>query len=461
MRPFIKKTPRAFIRVLTGVVALLALTGTAVSTAAAQQAVQESVRKNDGGLFAVLEHVHQTHPRLAAERAGLEKADAYIREQKGELLPTLSARASATSSLTEPGAFGSLNGETGDVGFELSQPLYRGGSTMARIREAEDFSEAQSERYRRVENDVLLEAVQAHIALVRDDEHVRLREKNITNLEKHLESENTRFDLGANTATDVNQAKARLAAARAEAQRARGNLAASVADYVRVSGRQPPDISGISLPQAVLADHLPSLATLETALAAAGKISPDILAAQLEESANRQAQRAIKGEYYPAVTLTGQAQRTYKPVFAPGIDYQDQSRIVLEASIPLYKGGRTTARLNQARHDGNKLRMETLDTAREVTRRVTTAWENLQAAKAEADARQVQVDAEALALDGARAEFTLGGRTSLDVLDAEQEKLDAELALLSARHDVILAEFDLLAATGQMTWDVLHTALQH
>lgn len=414
-----------------------------------------------GGLFAVLEHVHLTHPRLLAERAGLDKSAAYLREQQGGLLPELSARTSATGSLTEPGAFGSLNGETGDVGLELSQPLYRGGSTMARIREAEDFAAIQAESYRRAENDVLLEAVQAHIALVRDGGYVGLRESNIVNLEQHLESEKTRFELGANTATDVNQAKARLAAARAEAQRARGDLAATVAGYVRVTGKQPPEIAGMSLPPALLAGHLPSLASLDAALAAAAKISPDILAARLEESANKQAQRAIKGEYYPAVTLTGQAQRTYKPVFAPGIDYQDQSRIVLEASIPLYKGGRTTARLDQARHEGNRLRMQALDTERDVTRRVTAAWENLQAARAEADARQVQVEAEALALDGARAEFQLGGRTSLDVLDAEQEKLDAELALLAARHDVILAEFDLLAATGQMTWEVLRTALRH
>ena len=445
MRRFIKKNLAVF--------TFLVLTAAAVSAATAQT--------GGGGLFSVLEHVHQTHPRLMAERAGLEKSAAYLREQKGALLPTISARASATGSVTEPGAFGSLNGETGDVGLELSQPLYRGGSNMARIREAEDFAAIQAESYRRAENDVLLEAVRAHIALVRDGERVRLRENNIINLEKHLQSENMRFDLGANTSTDVNRAKARLAATRAEAQRARGDLAAAVADYVRVTGRQPPDISGISLPRAVLGDYLPSLARLEAALQAAGKISPDILAAQLEESANKEAQRAIKGEYYPAVTLTGQTQRTFKPVFAPGIDYQDQSRIVLEASIPLYQGGRTMARLNQARHDGNRLRMEVLDAEREVTRRVTTAWENLQAARAEADARQVQVEAEALALDGVQAEFGLGGRTSLDVLDAEQEKLDAELALLSARHDVILAEFDLLAATGQMTWDVLAGPLQH
>lgn len=447
-----KKSPPIFTRVLTGVLALLVL---AVPVPAALAQGQ------GGGLFTVLEHVHQTHPRLLAERAGLEKSEAYLREQTGDLLPTLSARASATGSLTEPGAFGSLNGETGDVGLELSQPLYRGGSTMARIREAEDFAQIQEENYRRAENDVLLEAVRAYIALVRDDGRVRLRENNIINLEKHLESEKTRFDLGANTSTDVNRAKARLAATRAEAQRARGDLAAGVADYVRVTGRQPPDTDGISLPRAVLTDYLPALASREAALEAAGKISPDILAAQLEENANKQAQRAIKGEYYPAVTLTGQTQRTFKPVFAPGIDYQDQSRIVLEASIPLYKGGRTTARLDQARHDGNRLRMQVMDARRDVTRRVTTAWENLQTAQAEADARQVQVEAETLALDGVKAEFGLGGRTSLDVLDAEQEKLDAELALLSARHDVILAEFDLLAATGQMTWDVLAGALKH
>jgi len=446
---------RCFIYKSLWVLALLVLTASSTSVALAQDGA------TDGGLFTILEHVQKTHPRLAAERAGLDKAQAYIREQKGDLLPTLSARASATSSLTEPGAFGSLSGETGDVGLELSQPLYRGGSTMARIREAEDFSDLQSERYRRVENDVLLEAVEAHIALVRNNEHVRLRENNISNLEKHLESEKTRFDLGANTSTDVNQAKARLASARAEAQRARGDLAASVADYVRVTGKQPPDISGISLPQAMLGEKLPSIATLDAARAAAGRINPDILAARLEENANKQAQRAIKGEYYPAVTLTGQTQRSYKPVFAAGVPYQDQSRIVLEASIPLYKGGRTTARLSQSKHDGNRLRMEAVDTEREVTRRVTTAWENLQAVQAEVAARQVQVDAESLALEGARAEFTLGGRTSLDVLDAEQEKLDAELALLSARHDVILAEFNLLASTGQMTWDVLEVALGH
>jgi len=409
----------------------------------------------ESGFAEMLLHVHETHPQLLAARASLDAAGADRREAQSGFYPTAHVRAGASSHITEPGAFGALNGETADIGLSVTQPLYRGGRTTAHLRAAEIFVEIAREHLKETENTVLLEAVAVHIALVREEKDLRLREKNIENLQQHLEAEQLRLDLGAATRTDVNQARARLAGSEAEAQRARGRLETAKARFLRVTGKQPEYRENAALPAAVLTARLPSLSSVETALEAAFEHHPLLRAARLEEEANRAAQRAASGERYPELSLTGQTRRTYSPAFAPGETYQDQSQLGLEAVIPLYSGGAVTARVNRARHDGNRLRMQSRDTEREIAERVAAVWEELKSAKAEKQARRIQLEAEEEALSGTRAEYELGARTALDVLDAERDYLDAGLALLTARHDVVLAEYRLLAATGQMRLDTL------
>ncbi len=399
----------------------------------------------------VLQHVAETHPSLEAERARLSSTQEGVRQAASNWFPSVTASGSASSALTEPGAFGSNSGETANVGLSVTQPLYRGGQTVSRVKEANHFVDAQKETLKSVEQTILLSAVTAYIALIRDYKVVSLRSQNVENLETHLESEEVRFELGENTVTDVSQSKARLAAAKAEQQKAKGQLINTEAAYMRVVGQKSPDISSISLPSLELLKMFENLSDLDRAIATSYEMHPDILLARITAQANKADQRAIKGELYPTLSVVGETGRTFRPVFASGEAYQDTSSVALQARVPLYLGGETRSRLKQSQLDGNRLRLEVLDVEREIRERVTTAWQNLHIAKAEVGSRETQVEAERLALDGTREEYDLGGRTTLDVLDAQQEKLDADVALVSAKHDVVLAEFQLLAATGQLT----------
>lgn len=411
------------------------------------------------GLKAILSHVREYHPGLKAARADLSRVQEQVNQAKSGWRPEVSASASATSSLTEPGSFGTNAGETAGLGLSVVQPLYRGGQTVSRTKEAKYFVAVQEETVKALERDVFLEAISSYIGLLRDSKVVKLRQQNIENLKNQLESEKVRFDLGENTITDVSQAKARLSAAKADLERAKGQLVNSEASYVRVVGNLAPDANDISLPVLAVQEHFGSLKTLEQALEEAYKIHPDIVLTRMTGEANAAQQRAIKGELYPSVSVVGQVQRTIRPIFATNEAFQDQSSIAIQADIPLYQAGDTRSRLKQARFDGNKIRMQVLDVERDIKQQVTTAWQNLAVAKAEVGARATQVEAESLALDGTREEFNLGGRTTLDVLDAEQDKLDADVALVTAKHDVVSAEFNLLAVTGQLTLEKIYDLL--
>jgi len=394
-------------------------------------------------LAEVLRHSYLTNPALNAAKADIKAVTETLAVALSNYRPTVAAGASATTQINEPVSFGSPSSDQQDIGISVSQPLYRGGRTSAAVKAADEQIQATRAQFDSLVQDLFLNIIVAYLNVLENEEVLGLRENNESVLETQLEANSARFELGDRTLTDVSQAESRLAAARAERVAASASLRTAHAVFERLTGLQP---SGLMIPQSKFEfiGHLEDLQ--KTAL----NVHPDVRAAEFQAQVSTAEAREVLGELLPELTLNGSATRTFNPTFAAN-SYSDNSRLTLDANIPLYLGGAARARYRQSQYNVESDKYQSIDVRRDVERYVVESWEALQAAKARVTARQLQVEASTLAFEGVSEESRFGSRTTLDVLDAEQERLNAEVDLVSAEFDEIEARYILLAATGQLT----------
>lgn len=404
---------------------------------------------------------YESNPTLSAERARLRATDEEIARARAGFMPNLDATGEVgvrnqqldpkvRSPLT-PRVRGAqqnpLRQSEGTVhpkgyAFTLTQPVFRGLRTINAIREAKATIYAGRESLRSVEQDTLLNAVTAYMDVVRDQAIVRLRENNVKVLSEQLTATKDRFEVGEVTKTDVAQAEARRAGALSELSAAQADLKASRAVYRQIIGHSP---SHLQNPPPILA-HLPQ--SLTEALRIGDAESPDILEAIFLEEAATYSMKQIIGETLPEVSVEAQYRERFEPSF--NTREQEETTVTGRLTVPLYSGGEPSARARQARKVREQRRREII-AARDQTRaEVVAAWSQLEAARAQIISDEAQSRANRIALNGVREEEKVGQRTILDVLDAEQEFLDSQVALVGTRRDMVVASFTLYAAIGRL-----------
>lgn len=390
-----------------------------------------------------LAEAYLNNPELNAARAELRGVDETYAQAMSGYRPQVSGEVSYTSSHYSGDLLDS-HADPKDIALSVRQPLYRGGTTQATVDQSLNQIKAQRALLHLTEQEVLLAAVTAYMDVRRDHELLGLNLNNENVLKEHLEASRKRFSVGDITKTDVSQAESRLADATARRVRAEGALRASSARFERTIGQAPP----AELPAPAARPALPE--TLDAAIQQAEAQNPNIHFADFTHAAAQANTRAVKGELLPQVDLTGSLGRTYDP--AQRIDDDvNTTNIGVLATIPLYTGGAVDARVRQSRQIETQRRQQRQEAGRSVRQTVIDAWAELGAAEAEMQARQAQIEAAALALEGVRIERDYGSRTTLDLLDAEQEYLDAQVARVTAERDRIVAEYRLASALGQLT----------
>ncbi|MEK7245618.1 MAG: TolC family outer membrane protein, partial [Pseudomonadota bacterium] len=326
--------------------------------------------------------------------------------------------------------------------IELSQPLFRGGRTSAATSEAENNVKAERARLKAVEQKVLLEAATAYLDLYREIAVLDLNRGNEQVLRRQLEATRDRFQVGEITRTDVFQAEARLARATAERIKAEGDLEISRASYVKVVGAAPP--AQLTLPPSP--DRLPD--EKDKAIRDAAVHNPAVIAAEFDQRAAKDRIAGAEGELLP----------TFRIVASAGKDWEssnESSRISnleakLKFSMPLYEAGATYARVRGAKQTAAE-RQNLIDKERrDAVQTATRAWDTLLSARARVDSFDSQIKAATVALEGVEREAAVGSRTVLDVLNAEQELLDAKVNHVRAQRDELVAAFELKSAIGHL-----------
>jgi outer membrane protein len=388
-----------------------------------------------------LSAAYQSNPTLRAERANLRATDELVPQALSGWRPTITGQATADHIWTNSSLGGASELNQADINISLSQPLFRGFKTVEGTKAAEARVKAGRQQLLATEQSVLFGGVQAYANVVRDRQILALRRKNIGFLQKQLSASTARFNAGELTRTDVAQARASLSGARAQLAAAQAQLQVSDANYLAIVGREPGKLSAPRMakrPQ-----------SLDVALSIAQETNPSILAAaQIEDFAEHNIE-VIKGDLLPSLTLNGSLDHSINPnSFTSTID---TARISGVLTVPIYEAGRIFSQVRQAKETASQNRVQVIGAVRTVRENVSNAWNGLIADGQSLASTRDQMAAAALALDGIQQEYQVGSRTTIDVLNAQQTLLSAQITEVQAIREQVVASYQLQQAMGHLT----------
>ncbi|WP_247874285.1 TolC family outer membrane protein [Azospirillum sp. TSH58] len=405
-----------------------------------------------------LAQAYSNNPALAAQRARQRAVDESVPQALSGYRPTVRATAgitrNASNSTFQGGETGSENNAK-SVGVSATQPLYDATVGPA-VRRAERTVEAQRATVLANEQQILLNAAAAYLDVVQNQAVLELQANNEQVLRRQLDAARDRFRVGEYTRTDVSQSESRLAASIAARISAEGTLQASRATYERVVGSMP---GKLKAPKPKF--KLPG--TLDEVVEMARSNNPSVLSATYTEAAQREAVDQQFGRLLPSANLSAQANRTIDAGRSSGIDIkrQDGAQLTAQITIPLYQAGLPEALTREAKHTANQARLQIDDTRRQAVEAAISAWQGLQAARASIESYNSQIRAAEIALEGVRQEAQVGSRTVLDVLNQEQELLNARVNLVRAQRTEMVQAFTVLGAIGQLTARQLNLPVQY
>lgn len=392
-----------------------------------------------------LSAAYLNNPTLRAQRAAVRAVDESVPQALAGWRPTvtLSANGGLANSTSEVGNV-SRDQDLTPRGYDLAvtQPLFRGFRTIAATDRAQNSVRAAQAGLTATEQDVLLAAATAYVDVIEAEAVVELTTNNVEVLERQLEATRDRFRVGEVTRTDVAQAEARVAGAVSDRISAESQLQATRATYERVVGAVPGTVE-----QPSELGNQPE--SLEQAVHLAITTAPGVVARQYTADAAVAGIDEVRGELLPTVNLRA----------AFGEDWErtqedastESTSITVQATVPLYQAGAVYSRLREQKHRAGQNRIEVDEARFQAREAAVQAWENLAAARASIESLSAQVEAAQIALEGVQREAQVGARTVLDVLDQEQELLNARVSLVRSQRNSYVAGYQLLAAVGRMT----------
>jgi outer membrane protein len=405
-----------------------------------------------------LVQAYQNNPSLNAQRAALRAVDENVPQALSGYRPKLSFTANGGYNyfsqinktvnqqvFPNQAIYTNIGESLGTRGFGVTgtQTLYNGFQTANRTRQAESQVMGARETLRVTEQQVLLDAATAYMNLIRDQAILDLNRRNVEVLTEQLKQTRDRFKAGEVTTTDVAQAESRLAAGRSALLQAQSNYVTSRANYRRVIGVDPGRLA-----PGTPVDRL-SPATLHRAIIDGETQSPSVLAAVYGVDIAELAVKISEAALYPNLGLTASYTQSYDTV--PQSLRQTNVSILGQLTVPIYQGGAEYSAIRQSKETVGQLRLN-LDVNRDQARAtVVQSWGQLDATRAQIEATTAQVNASEIALNGVREEARVGQRTTLDVLNAQQELVNARVALVTAQHDRVVASYTVLAAVGGLS----------
>jgi outer membrane protein len=400
-----------------------------------------------------LASAYNTNPTLQAARASQRGVDEDVVIQRAAGLPRLMGEASYSEVLddtySDPGNLYPNRQASGTL--SLSVPVYSGGAVRNSVRAAKTRVKAGQADLRATESSVFSQVTAAYMDVILNEALVGLNANLVKVLSVNLQATSDRFEIGDLTRTDVAQSSARLELAKGDWRTAQANLVESRERYIKLVGHAPGSLTP--------PPPLPNMpATPDEAAAIALQFNPDLIAAQERAQAAGYDIKVAGSGRLPTVELFTQGNVTdtlgsgslaVGTGGGSGIDRTTSATAGVRATIPLYQGGRPAAQERQAQAGAAAALEQQIAIERDVIAQVRAAYSSWQAAHAIIDSTQTAVSAAELSLEGVQAENTVGNRTILDILNAEQELRNARVQLVTAQRNAYVAGFTLLAAMGK------------
>ncbi len=397
-----------------------------------------------------LESAYATNPNLTGARAGQQAIDETVPLAKSQGRPNASASVNYVENIYDTSSGQAFsNARSVSVGPTIQVPLYSGGAIKNGIRAAETRVLAGRESLRATESSLFSAVVGAYMDVIRDESVVSLNRAQVGVLQVNLQATRDRFEIGDLTRTDVAQSEARLATAISNMESARANLIRSKEVYIQLVGKAPEDL-----------EAPPPLPNLPEAPDMAVKIAlennPDLAAAKKQYEAAVWDRTSANAARLPSVVgfTSGSYNNTLGSASiggqSNGVDQSSTSaQIGVRVNVPLYQGGGPAAQIRQAQARVSQAQEAEIAAERDAIAQTRASYASWRASMEVITSSERAVSANELSLEGVRAENTVGNRTILDILNAEQELLNSKVNLVAARRNAYVAGFSLLAAMGR------------
>ena len=408
-----------------------------------------SIPAEAGTLRGALVKAYQANPTLTGARATQRviDEDAAIARARGR--PRVDGTADYTENVLRSSNSFASPVRQATAGVNLSVPIYQGGAIRNAVRAADARVESGLANLRDTEASLFSQVVGAYMDVIRDEAIVSLNQQNVRVLNVNLQASRDRFEIGDLTRTDVAQSQARLAIARSDLENAEARLIDSREQYIRLVGEAPGTLEA--------PPPLPNLpASPQVAVTVALDNNPALIAAQRDRDAARFDVGVARAGRLPQISAVGGGNYTnfLNSIDSgiTGVDFANTAKTAsagIQATIPLFQGGLPAAQTRQAQARESRAIEAVIEVERSIIAQTRAAYSSWQASNAVIVSSQTAVDANTLSLEGTRAENSVGTRTILDILDAEQELLNAQVQLVTARRNSYVAGFSLLAAMGQ------------
>lgn len=398
-----------------------------------------------------LESAYNNNADIRERRQRLKAVDEELALARAGWLPTLEASTTVGAANTRSTApfYESRNIEKKEYfqrELKLTQPLWRGGGTFASVRGAKRRIIAGRSELRAVEQNALLAAAVAHLDLAKQTEILNFARYNSRVLENHKRASEDRFAVGEVTRTDVAQAEARLAAAKAEEVEAEGQLRAAQANYLEIVGESAQVVENPSTNalQEMFADNFPrSIDDTEQRMLSN---NPELVALADYERAARDQVDVESSSFLPQLSLEASQARSVNTQFEGGTS--DDSRVAINLKVPIYRGGETSARVRRSKQEASLAVTNREQARRRLLRQATEDWTALKSSEAAMRFYRIQILANKAALAGVQAEANTGVRTVLELLDAQKELFSSRINLVEAKRNHLASGFNLMATIG-------------
>ena len=369
----------------------------------------------------------------------LPQVNAFVSQKRSD---TKAENYRTGASIPDGSTFGDL--DTDSYGVRVTQQLFTSGKNLNAFRAKRADIKVEKSRLKQTEQQILLAAISTYMDVLESETVVSLREKNVDVLQEQLDAVKDRFEVGVVTRTDIAQSQAALSGAKAGLLAAEAGLRAARASYREIIGLDPENLK-----KPARVPRLPR--SLDRALDIARKESPMLKMAQAQSESGRLTTLSTLGSALPSVNLTGVYAKTEDPSIAARGTEVESTSVEVTLNVPLFRGGRSVAAVTGGLDYNNSLAKNVHAASNQLERETIVAWHNVATTKSATKATKEQITAAKLALEGVREENKLGTRTNLDVLDAEQSLLDAQVNLANAERNQFVAAYNLLATIGRLT----------
>jgi outer membrane protein len=391
---------------------------------------------------------YQNNPQLNAERARQRGTDENVPQAlsgyRPQLVASLSAGLQAVRNVLPDNTVQSATLKPWTIGLTVTQVLFNGYKTASSVRVAEFQIRSGREALRNTEQGVLLDAVTAYMNVMANNALYEAQRTNVQVLREIQATTKRRLDAGDVTPTDTAQAESRVSRGLADLNAAEVALAISKETYTQVIGEPPSALTAAS-PVDRLSPPT-QLASIETA----AHEHPAVLGAGYDVDVAQTSIRLAESALLPQVSVQGSVSRQVENDPTLTTSQTDQASVIGQVNVPIYDGGMAASQTRQAKEVASQSRL-VLDQVRNQTRTaVVSAWVANEGTKVALRATESEVKAAEVALEGVRREAAGGQRTTIDVLNAQQDLTNARSRLIAAQRDRVIASYTLLSAVGRL-----------